>query len=185
MKTIDRWEKVLLPSLLKTYFTPRLQQDILRIPAPETLPPLQSTYLWGNTGTGKTLCAAWMMLESMKQAYLNSSLPWSAYQFTSVPNLLTQIRATFDDPTASMHDLIAHYSTINFLVLDELGVDKTTDWVLQVLYQIINNRYENLLTTIITSNFDLTELSQVLGDDRITSRIERGYVIIRKRGFQL
>jgi hypothetical protein len=57
--------------------------------------------------------------------------------------------------------------------------DGTAKWTMRVPVDedrdsdciIINNRYENLKTTIFTSNSDLNALAHQLGDDRIPSRI--------------
>ena len=56
------------------------------------------------------------------------------------------------------------------LFLDDLGAENATDFVRDTLYLIINRRYEGKLPVIITSNLDLGELSDSVGD-RIASRI--------------
>jgi DNA replication protein DnaC len=38
------------------------------------------------------------------------------------------------------------------LVLDDLGAEKSSDWTLSMLYHVINERYNERRTTIITSN---------------------------------
>lgn len=56
------------------------------------------------------------------------------------------------------------------LFLDDLGVEKPSDWVLQTLYLIVDQRYNDNQPLVISSNFDLDEIATRL-DDRIASRI--------------
>jgi DNA replication protein DnaC len=77
--------------------------------------------------------------------------------------------------------VVDKYSRCPLLVLDDLGVEKTTDWALQTLYVILNNRYTNYRQTIITSNLTLEEIGNKLGD-RIASRIAGMCSIIQMKG---
>ncbi len=88
----------------------------------------------------------------------------------SVPELLLEIRDTFNGNEISEKAIIDKYSWIDVLILDDLGVEKTSDWVLQTLYTIIDRRYREELRTIITSNLGIEEIREKL-DDRIASRI--------------
>ena len=55
-------------------------------------------------------------------------------------------------------------------MLDDLGSQRTTDWVLDRLYLIINHRYEQLLPLVVTSNLPPEELKQQVRE-RIVSRL--------------
>ena len=58
------------------------------------------------------------------------------------------------------------------LVIDDLGVDKKTDFSFSTLYEVIDGRdMSEQKGLIITSNLSLSALSERMGDDRITSRI--------------
>ena len=63
------------------------------------------------------------------------------------------------------------YATVQHLVLDDLGAEKSSDWATQILYLIINERYENMRPIIITSNLTIKALGTKMGDDRLSSRI--------------
>ena len=54
------------------------------------------------------------------------------------------------------------------LLLDDIGVEVSKDWVNTTLYQLINYRYSNKLITVFTSN---NQLEQLRIDDRIKDRI--------------
>ena len=62
-------------------------------------------------------------------------------------------------------------------MIDDLGKERATEWSVTILYRIINDRYEAMLPTIITTNYNsdvLTEKLTVKGDretaDAIVSR---------------
>lgn len=133
-------------------------------------------YLWGPVGVGKTHKAVQMM-------YSHAITSPEKMLFVSVPNLLSEIRNSFgkDYVGESSHELVKKYSNVHLLTLDDLGAEKTTDWVLQTLYTIINNRYNDVLPTIITSNYSLRELSNKIGD-RITSRISEMCEVMKVNG---
>jgi DNA replication protein DnaC len=119
-------------------------------------------------------------------AEMMNATPTNFNQFAwiNVSLLLFNIRQSYNSPEQAQDErfLVEKYSSIPWLCFDDLGVEKTSEWALQTLYLIINQRYENIRTTIITSNFDLDELADKLGDDRITSRIRGMCKIIKLSG---
>ena len=163
----------------KEIFPPRLIQDLQ---SPNLIIPIfisrlvkmkrekQSIYIHGITGSGKTVFAG-LLLEEWKKIYFLENQSLNTH-FISVPLLLGNLRNTFSEKSESTEmDLITFYSQVDKLILDDLGMEKSSDWALQSLYIIINNRYENLKPTVFTSNFNLDQLAEKLGDDRIPSRI--------------
>ena len=91
--------------------------------------------------------------------------------FVSIPDLLLEIRHSFKEKSETdEQDIINKYSEIDLLVLDDLGIEKTSEWSIQTLYTIIDRRYRDMKRTIITSNLNLKEIADKL-DDRISSRI--------------
>ena len=163
------------PSKYKIELSPRIQKDLKEIEIevnPNELIFLRtggSLFLTGATGSGKTLYSINVLLASLRLTFIKQFGP-RVHKFITVTNLLEEIKKSFDEDSET--DPIGFYSEVDFLVLDDLGVEKITDWSLEKLYQIINHRYEFLKPTVFTSNLDLKELSDKLGD-RIPSRINQ------------
>jgi len=119
-------------------------------------------FMWGSAGSGKTYVAVCIMKKLLEQG--------KSIIFRSVPRLLLEIKDTFNGQEYSDKELIEYYSRHDYLLLDDLGAEKCTDWVLQTLYMIIEYRDSHLKPTIITSNLSLDEIRHKLSD-RISSRI--------------
>jgi DNA replication protein DnaC len=135
-------------------------------------------YLYGKSGVGKTIFSCFYLLGLLKtQSDLNKMF------FINTTDLLFKFKASYihrSDETET--ELIEKYSKAKLLILDDFGIDKITDWSFQMLYVLINNRYENMLPTIFTSNHDLDEMTAKLGDNRITSRIQESCEIVKMDG---
>jgi DNA replication protein DnaC len=58
------------------------------------------------------------------------------------------------------------------LVLDDLGTAKYTEFLCSIIYEIIEDRYQNHPGgLIVTSNLSLCDLAETMGDDRVSSRL--------------
>ena len=167
---LKQWEERYLPQVLDQ-FTPRIRQDLDKLNPPD-FGEIVSVYIYGMTGSGKTIRAAQMLLEWHRRTFIERGGSLK-FIFTTVPLLLMEIRESFKSNELSEKQLIDMYSNVTCLILDDFGIEKTTDWTFQTLYIIINNRYENGNLTIITSNLSLDALAEKLDDDRIPSRIKQ------------
>jgi DNA replication protein DnaC len=120
--------------------------------------------LWfmGPVGTGKTTLA---MLVS--KAALESGRTVAIY---SLPRLLNEIRRTFS-AEGSYIDLLDRLTSVDLLHIDDVGAERTTDWVLEELYAIVNGRYEDERSIMLTTNIsDLDDLREQIGA-RTVSRL--------------
>ena len=119
-------------------------------------------WLVGDVGTGKTTLAM-----IISRAALDAGRTVAIY---SLPRLLNVIRRAIDSE-AGMLDYLDRLTAVDLLHIDDLGAEHRTEWVLEQLYTIINARYEDERSTVITSNLEADELAAQLGE-RIVSRLE-------------
>ena len=180
MRNEKTWEEKVLPKAIQD-FTLRIQQDLNKISRPDDLLKLGSYYIQGPVGSGKTIQAAFLCLEAKKRKYLE--VTDREILFITVSEFLNMIKVSYSDPESDEQLILDRYSEAEFLVLDDFGPERSTDWAMALLYLLINRRYENLLDTVITSNLTLEELTTKLGDERIPARIERMCEIIEKTKF--
>lgn len=126
-----------------------------------------SLFLCGNVGSGKSyfsLCLVRGLVElghrwiiPVKSADLDAEL----------------LNAIEEKKEQSV---LRKYCEVDFLLIDDLGVERLSDRIQRQYYAIIDARTENYRSTIITSNFEKRNIHEVLGA-RIASRLEMAYEI--------
>lgn len=103
--------------------------------------------LWfdGPVGTGKTSLAI-LVAKAAKDA-------GRSYAVYPVPRLLAEIKRTFDrDASDTYFGFFKRLCTVDVLVLDDLGAEKQTEWVLEQLYSIVNERWQDRRSIVVTTN---------------------------------
>jgi DNA replication protein DnaC len=120
--------------------------------------------LWfmGPVGTGKTTLA---ML--VAKSALRAGRTVAIY---SLPRLLNDIRDTHR-AERSHTELLDRLTAVDLLHIDDVGAERTTDWVLEELYSIVNARYEDERSIVVTTNImDREALCQQI-TERTVSRL--------------
>ncbi len=130
----------------------------------ENLDAGRGRWFYGDVGTGKTSLA---MLIS--QAALEAGRSVAIY---SVPQLLADIKATYEDGAGSSYlDLFRRLSRVDLLHLDDLGAEKRTEWVLEQLYAIVNERWQEQRSIVVTTNLDNRDQLREQVGERTVSRL--------------
>jgi DNA replication protein DnaC len=91
----------------------------------------------------------------------------------TLQELIQEIQASFDDNSAAnKSEILRPLLEADLLVLDELGSQKPTTFVQDILYYVINSRYNDERATIFTTNyFDDTVVDGQRLQDRIGERL--------------
>jgi len=120
----------------------------------------------GPHGTGKTR-ALYALKKRCKSMGTNFSM-------RVVPNLVLKLQALARDDMTELEKVLGDLQNKQgVLALDDLGAEKTTDFVRQALYIVIAARERWGRPTIITSNLTPAQIGEHLGD-RIASRVCAG-----------
>lgn len=78
--------------------------------------------------------------------------------FYDFRDLIREIQNSFSpDSVLTESDILAPIFQSEVVVLDELGAKRTTAWVEETIFYVINHRYNHKKTTIFTSNYPDTE----------------------------
>jgi DNA replication protein DnaC len=122
----------------------------------ENLEAGRGLWLHGDVGTGKTSLAMLVSKTAIEAGH--------SAAIYSVPRLLAEIKETYDrESDDSYMQLFRRLCAVDLLHLDDLGAERTTEWVLEQLYSIVNERWQNQRSVLVTTNLGLDELRDQLG----------------------
>jgi DNA replication protein DnaC len=122
-------------------------------------------WLMGDVGTGKTTLAMLVSAIALQRA--------RTVAIYSMPRLLSELRKTFDDDSdMSYLGLLDSLASIDLLHIDDVGAERTNDWVLEQLYSIVNARYEEERSVVVTTNLTPDQLSAQIGERTVSRLVE-------------
>ncbi len=134
---------------------------------PQILDAGTSLILTGRPGTGKNHLAVALAKNIIEQHQ-------ATVQLTSVMRIIRAVRRTWEKSSElSEEEVIARYTGVDLLIIDEVGVQYGSESEMIILFDILNTRYERMLPTVLISNLALPQISQVIGD-RLTDRMVEG-----------
>jgi DNA replication protein DnaC len=123
----------------------------------------RSAIFSGGVGTGKTHMSVAIALEGMKAG--------KSAMFTTVQRITRDVKSTFKrDSDLSENDIIESLIYPSLLIIDEIGVQFDSKFEHNLIFDVINSRYEKRLSTILLTNLSPKDVKQVLGD-RVFDRL--------------
>lgn len=129
--------------------------------------------LFGTTGVGKTFLTHCIAKEIMQTAH--SVLYLTATEFFDA--LLAKV--IHQDPES--HVLYEQIQSCDLLIIDDLGTERNTDFIVSQLFVCLNDRILNQKSTIISTNLTLEKIKSNY-TERTFSRISNHYKILRLAG---
>ena len=129
--------------------------------------------LCGKYGVGKTHLATATARKAMEE---HGYTIW----FSTFAGMLQELKSAYgysDDFARKMRK----YKTVDLLVIDDLGKESLTPWGSETLFTIIDERYRNMKSLIITTNLMPNELSKHI-DEAIMSRLAEMCKFIKVEG---
>lgn len=118
--------------------------------------------LWGDIGTGKSFLAACIANE-----LLEKGVP---VLMTNFSKILNQMGAMYSD---EQYRYIASFNRFSLLIIDDLGIERNTEYALEQVYAVVDERYKAGLPLIITTNLAISQLRnpEDVAHARIYSRV--------------
>ena len=141
----------------------------------------KNLYLWSNmTGNGKT---AWSL--RLLQAYLNSVWPKSDLKcralFINVPKFFLALKDNISEKSEYIAQIKANVLDADLVIWDEVALKTLTQFEMENLLSLINNRLDCGKSNIYTSNISPNDLLNLVGD-RLYSRIINMSEVIEFKG---
>lgn len=128
-----------------------------------------SLILLGKPGTGKSHLAG---------AILQAIMPAHVGMYTTAGNVIRMVRSTWRrDSDRSEGEVLSIYGGVPLLVVDEIGVQYGTDGEQNILFEVLDRRYRDMLPTILLANQSKDGLKQFLGERAYDRLTETGRIV--------
>lgn len=132
----------------------------------------QNIIMCGTTGTGKTHLAC-AIAKKIIEDHCCSVV------FTSAGRIFREVKSTYSKNSKNTeNEAINIFASPDLLIIDEVGVQHGSDSELNILFEIINERYEKLLPTVMISNLAIDKLAAYTGDRVIDRMKENGGMLM-------
>ena len=105
--------------------------------------------IWGNVGTGKSFAAG-----CIANALIDKGVPVLMTNFSRILNSLTGM---FSE---DRNEFIDGFNKYELLIIDDLGIERNSEFALEQVYNIVDSRYRSKKSLIVTTNLTLDELKR-------------------------
>lgn len=122
----------------------------------------RGTYLYGPPGTGKTWAAACCVRLALRDG--------ASARLVTAAALLDEVRAAYDGDRSALR----RAARLDLLALDDLGAERPTEWAVETLTRLVDERCFAGLPTVVTSNLALGGVRDLWGGmagARVASRL--------------
>ena len=118
--------------------------------------------LWGNVGTGKSFFAG-----CIANALLEKGVPVLMTNFSRILNTLSGLYSE------DRNKFIDSFGQYHLLIIDDLGIERTSEFALEQVFHVIDSRCRNKQPLIVTTNLTLNQLKHPmdLAHARIYDRV--------------
>lgn len=101
----------------------------------------------GGTGTGKSFLAACIAKELLDKGY--------KCLMTNFPRIINELSGIYE----GKQEYIDSFNNYDLLVIDDMAIERDTEYVAEIVHNIIDSRYRSGLPLIITTNLTIDELT--------------------------
>ena len=102
--------------------------------------------LWGGVGTGKSFLAG-----CIANALMEQEVP---VRMTNFARILNELNSSF----SGRNEIVDKLCRYPLLIIDDFGMERSTEYALEQIYNIVDSRYRSQKPLIITTNLTLDEL---------------------------
>lgn len=128
---------------------------------PEMRESCTGLLVWGGVGTAKSFFAG-----CIANALLEQGVPVLMTNFARILNSLTGLYN-------EKNEFVESFNRYSLLIIDDLGVERNSEFALEQVYTIIDSRYRSKKPLIVTTNLTLEELKHPadIAHERIYDRV--------------
>ena len=143
-----------------------------------TLEGGRGLYLWGPTGTGKTVMATHVARQFLERDVGN-------VYFVMARRLVLEAQSTYSPRSAvTPLEYADRLSRVSLLVVDDFGRQKASDDAKQIIFDVVDQRCKFMRKTVFTSEFSLSAIEKVM-DAAFAGRIAESCAVVNLNGRNL
>ncbi|NTZ16430.1 AAA family ATPase [Paenibacillus sp. JMULE4] len=151
-KTLDTFDFHLLPSLNRN--------RVMTLAQGEFVQKKENVLMLGNSGTGKTHLAIAIGMQMVQEGF--------RVRFITAANLVEELLVAKEEHR--LLNMEKQWLKYDVVICDELGYVPFSRAGAELLFQFFSSRYERG-SSILTSNLDFAEWTQVFGDEKLTAAL--------------